>query len=385
MRILQLHTQYRQPGGEDRVVENEATLLRTAGHDVRTLLARNPDDTRSVGTFAAAPWNPAALRRIRREAEAYQPDVVHVHNTWFAMSPAVFTPLQELSIPVVMSLHNYRLICAAGTLFRDGAPCEDCVGSHPWHAVRHRCYRRSAPSSAIAAATIALHRRLGTWQDRVNHYLALTEFGRQEFIAAGLPGDRISVKSNSVEDPGPRTELPSRSDKVVFVGRLSEEKGAHVLLEAWASTDLDLRLVVVGGGPLEPLLRRQAPSSVEFLGSLPTAAVRELLLTARALVFPSICFEGQGLVALEAAAAALPVLASDLGAMAGLFAPGADDLLVKAGDVIALGEGLRQLQDGRFVDDRGRFTRRVYEERYTPVVALHALERAYRTAFRKAG
>jgi glycosyltransferase involved in cell wall biosynthesis len=378
MRILQLHTHYRQPGGEDRVVEDEARLLRRAGHEVGTLRSRNPVGFAAAAPFVAAPWNPAAARRVRRSIDGYAPDAVHIHNTWFAQTPAVLGPLRELGVPVVMSLHNYRLVCAAGTLFRDGAPCEDCVGSHPWHAVPHRCYRGSVPASAVAAATVALHRRLGTWDRQVDRFLALTEFGRREFIAGGLPGDRISVKSNSVDDPGPRPQPPSASDTVVFIGRLSEEKGAHILLDAWGRADLDLRLTVVGTGPLDAQLLREAPTSVEFVGSLPPSSVRELLLRGRALVFPSIWFEGQGLVALEAAAAGLPVLSSDLGAMTGLFAPGGDDLLVPAGDARALSDGLRRLQDDRFVDDHGRFTRRVYEARYTHDVALRALERAYR-------
>jgi glycosyltransferase involved in cell wall biosynthesis len=380
MRILQLHTRYRQPGGEDRVVETEAELLRAAKHDVFTHLEANPVGVGATGPFAAAPWNPVAAKRVRRVAERFRPDVAHVHNTWFAMSPAALTPLRRLGIPVVMSLHNYRLTCAAGTLFRNGRPCEDCVGSHPWHAVEHRCYRGSRPSSAVAAATIALHRRRGTWRTEVDRFLALTEFGRQEFIAAGLPDDRIIVKSNSVDDPGPRPQPPSASDTVVFLGRLSEEKGITTLLEAWRRMSPDLRLVIVGAGPLEATARQQAGGAVEFLGAQPTEAVTSLLLSARALVFPSIWFEGQGLVALEAAAAGLPVLLSDLGAMTELFAPEATDLLFPAGDATALEGRLLRLGDDAFVDSWGRFTRRRFEERYTHEIARRRLEEAYRGA-----
>jgi glycosyltransferase involved in cell wall biosynthesis len=377
MRILQLHTHYRQPGGEDRVVETEAALLRAAGHEVSTLRSRNPEGASAAATFAAAPWNPAAARRVRRAVEAYGPDVIHVHNTWFAMSPAVLPPLRELGVPVVMSLHNYRLICAAGTLFRDGAPCEDCVGDHPWHGVAHRCYRDSVPSSTIAASTIALHRRLGTWDRQVDRFLALTEFGRREFISGGLRGDRIGVKSNSVDDPGPRPRPPSASDTVVFLGRLSEEKGAQVLLDAWERAGTDLRLVIVGTGPLEPQLRTRASATVDLVGSLHSTEVADLLLSARALVFPSIWFEGQGLVALEAAASGVPVLLSDLGAMADLFAPEEGGLHFPPGDRSALARRLEQLEDDRLVDQQGALARRRFEERYTHQVAVRCLEQTY--------
>jgi glycosyltransferase involved in cell wall biosynthesis len=380
MRILQVHTHYREPGGEDQAVETEARLLRDAGHEVLTWRAGNPEGARAAATLAVAPWNRAAAARLRRSAARTQPDIAHVHNTWFATSPAVVASLQELGIPVVMTLHNFRLMCAAATLFRDGATCRDCVGSHPWHAVEHRCYRGSRSQSIVAASTIALHQRRGTWRRDVDRFLALTEFGRQQFIAGGLPADRLEVKSNSVPDPGPRVRPPSAAGTVVYVGRLSEEKGIQTLLEAWqTSAANDLELVVVGSGPLEAELRARAPTSVRFTGSLPRADVATLLLDARALVFPSICYEGQGLVALEAAAAGLPVIRSDLGAMAELFAPGAEDLLFRPGDVASLSAALTLLADDRCVDQEGALARRRFEERYTHEVAARHLEEIYRS------
>ncbi|WP_052667104.1 glycosyltransferase [Nitriliruptor alkaliphilus] len=384
MRILQLHTAYRQAGGEDRVVATEARLLRDAGHEVITYQSANPEGVRTGLSLAAAPWNPARAQAASRVAARLQPDVAHVHNTWFAMSPAVLAPLRRLGIPVVMTLHNYRLVCAAATLFRDGATCEDCVGTHPWHGVRHACYRGSRAQSAVAAATIALHARRGTWHRDVDRFLALTEFGRQEFIAGGLPAARIAVKSNSVDDPGTRPEPPSASRTVVFLGRLTEEKGIRTLLDAWRRSPSQLRLVIVGTGPLEAQVRREASARVRVVGSLPLEEVTSLLLTARALVLPSIWFEGQGLVALEAAAAGLPVVLSDLGAMAGLFAPGADELLFPAGDVDALVGRLARLEDDRFVDGYAAHTRRCFEERYTHDVGLRTLEDAYRDAIEHA-
>jgi glycosyltransferase involved in cell wall biosynthesis len=380
MRILQVHTHYRQPGGEDAVVATEAGLLRDAGHQVLTHRARNPEGARAAASLAAAPWNEVQARTVARQVERLRPDVVHVHNTWFATSPAVFAALRRVGVPVVMTLHNYRLVCAAATLFRDGAPCTDCVGTHPWHGVEHACYRDSRPQSAIAAATIGLHQRRGTWHRDVDRFLALTGFGRDQFIAGGLPPDRILVKPNSVDDPGPRAGPPSASTTVLYLGRLTPEKGIDTLLRAWERSPERLRLVVAGSGPLEAAVRANAPARVDVVGALPPAQVRSLLLSARALVFPSMWFEGHPLVPVEAAAAGLPVVLSDLGAMTDLFSPGAEELLFPPGDVDALTVRLARLDDDRFVDAHGPFTRRRFEERYTHATALESLESAYRSA-----
>ena len=379
LRILQVHTFYRQTGGEDHVVKTDLDLLRGAGHEVHALRAANPAGASAIPAFGRAAWNPSAARRIRGAAERFQPDVIHVHNTWFALTPAVFPSLRELGVPIVMTLHNYRLVCAAATLFREGAPCHDCLGSHPWHAVRHRCYRDSRPESAVAAATIALHHRRGTWHRDVDLFIALSEFGRQRFIDGGLPDERVAVKANVVDDPGPRPEPPSSSRSVLFVGRLAEEKGVATLLDAWAQQTTDLELIVAGTGPLESALRARAPSSVRFVGAQPHDAISELMIGARALVFPSIWYEGQPLVPLEAAAAGLPVLLSDLGAMTEMFAPGAEELLVPPGDPVALAERIDRLEDDAFVDRLGATTRARFEARHHPQAGLERLEEIYRS------
>jgi glycosyltransferase involved in cell wall biosynthesis len=379
MRIMQVHTHYRQGGGEDDVVATELRLLQEAGHEVLAWRSANPYGARAAASLAAAPWNPAAARRARGAARSFRPDVVHVHNTWYASSPAVIAGLRELGIPVVMTLHNYRLICAAATLFRDGAPCEDCIGDTPFHAVSHRCYRDSAAESLIAAGTIALHTRRGTWQRDVDRFIALSEFGRERFIAGGLPASKITLKANSVGDPGPRPQAPSASRSVVFVGRLSEEKGLHVLLEAWRSARSNLQLVIVGEGPLASSLQRSAPESVTLAGRRPHGEVLSLLMTARALVLPSLWYEGQPVVALEAIAAGLPVLLSDLGAMTELLGPGAGSALFPPGDVDALRDRIRSLEEDTFVDVQGDLNRRRFVARFSHSIATQQLETIYRS------
>jgi glycosyltransferase involved in cell wall biosynthesis len=381
LRILQIHTYYRQSGGEDHVVHTDEQLLRQAGHDVHTYRVGNPDDGTAAAAFALAAWNGRAARQIRKYAEQVQPDLIHVHNTWFALSPAVFASLGQLGVPVVLTLHNYRLICAAATLFRDGAPCHDCLGTHPWHAVPHRCYRDSVLASTVAAGTIAVHQRRETWHRDVSTFIAPSDFARERFIEGGLPGDRIVVKLHSVADPGSRRTPPSASRTVLFVGRLAEEKGIATLLEAWRrQPHPGLELTVVGTGPLEAELRRTAPEGVRFLGAQPHEVVLSLMHDSRALVFPSLSYEGaRPLTPIEASAAGLPVLLSDVGSMTEMFSPGADEMLVPPGDVAALGAGLARLDDDALVDRFGAHTRRTFEANHQHDIAVERLEQIYRS------
>jgi glycosyltransferase involved in cell wall biosynthesis len=384
VRILQVHTRYRQPGGEDVVADAEAAMLRQAGHDVVAYDARNPN-----GAFAAAaslvlsPWNPAAARALREAVRRLRPDVAHVHNTWYALSPSVVAELHDAGVPVVMTLHNYRLLCANGMLFRDGRPCEDCVGSHPWHGVRHGCYRASMALSVPAAATIALHRQLGTWQRRVGVFVAMTQFARERFVAGGLPAERIIVKPHFVADLGLRSTPPSASKQLLYVGRLSAEKGVGVLVEAFSRlTDRNgLQLVIVGDGPERAALERRAGPGVRFVGRLSREETLRRMHGARALAFPSIWYEGQPMAVLEAMAAGLPVVASDIGGVAEILERGAG-WLCPSGDAAAWATTLRRLADPAAVDATGLAARARWRERHTPEAGLSRLEAAYERAMR---
>jgi glycosyltransferase involved in cell wall biosynthesis len=252
------------------------------------------------------------------------------------------------------------------------------VGSGPWPGLRHACYRGSRLASAAAAATGSLHRRLGTRQQAVDTFCTLTEFARSVFVRAGLPEAKLCVSPNFVPDPGNRPRPPSASPTLLYAGRLSPEKGLRVLLEAWSQTDLSpLELLIVGTGPLAAELQRAAPTGVRFEGSLRAAEVQERMLNARALLLPSIWYEGQPMVVLEALAAGLPVLASDLGGLPESTGLGAR-WLVPAGDGPELGRRLARLRDNALVDAASRQARERYLERHRPEIALARLEAVYR-------
>lgn len=367
MRILQVHTKYQKEGGEDVIADSEARLLRDAGHEVRQYHSANPRGAlQALAGLTLAPWNPLMARAVRNEALDFQPDVAHVHNTWFQLSPSVLTAIHSMHIPVVMTLHNYRLICANAQLLRAGRICEDCVGTHPWRGVQHRCYRGSIALSAIAASTIAVGRARHAWDGAVDCFIAPSVFLAEKIASGGIPRQRIAVKPHGVADPGDRMRLPSESSTVLFVGRLSEEKGAAVLIEAWANAPPNgLELVVVGDGPQRALLERLGAPGVRFLGWRRREEVQRLMLTARALAFPSIWYEGLPSTVIEGLAAGLPVLASDLGGAAELAGMLGPKWLVAPADVTAWQAALAGLASGSAVDSAGSRGRWVYESRYT--------------------
>ena len=381
LKILQIHNHYREGGGEDTVVGKEAAVLRSAGHTVIEYHVDNPTELFGAATsLLVSPWNPAAARRIRAIVAENLPDVAHVHNTWWALTPSILRALDGLCVPVVVTLHNYRLLCVNAQLFRDGGPCEDCVGTHPWRGVRHRCYRDSYVASAVSAAAIQSNRWLNSWHV-VDRLLVLTDFARSRFLSAGLPPERLHIKSNFVSDPGPRDGSPSSSRTVLFVGRLSIEKGIRQLLDAWGAAKMgDLTLVVVGDGPLRPSLEARSPANVRFIGRLPGNEVEQLMLSSRAMIFPSVWYEGQPMVLLEALAAGLPLIASDIGGVPETIADTRAAMLATPGDPASWVSALEHLENAAWVDGASSAARAVFEDRYTPEIGLRRLIDEYHQA-----
>jgi glycosyltransferase involved in cell wall biosynthesis len=380
LKVLQVHTRYRQAGGEDAVVQTEGDLLRAAGHDVLVHGFDNPTSSREAAKdLIRAPWNRSAARRVTETAREFGADVVHVHNTWFALSPAVFTTVRQAGFPVVATVHNYRLSCVNALHYRDGSVCEDCVGRLPWRGVIHRCYRGSAAQSALVTVTIGTHRIAGTWQRDVDVIIALTSFAAARLVMAGVPPDRIVVKPNVVEDPGPRVNPASTSRRLLFVGRLTEDKGIMDLLDAWAKADsLDLELQIVGDGPLSSTIQSSAQSSVSMTGSISADEVRRLMLGARALVLPSRWFEGLPMVLVEALSCGLPVVVSDHGALPEIA--GEAGVTFTAGDRRDLASVLSRLEDDALVDEKSAAALRTYRERFSPGTGVAQLENIYELA-----
>jgi len=387
LRVLQIHNRYREPGGEDAVAAAEADLLRGGGHAVIEHHVTNPSGgVAAAASLAAAPWNPASAREMRRVIRESAPDVAHLHNTWFTLSPSVLGALSGADVPVVMSLHNYRLVCANALLFREGRPCRDCVGRSPWPGVRHRCYHDSLVQSAAAASTISFNRARGTWVKAVDRFIAPTNSLRETLVTGGLPADRIVVRPHAVADSGRRHRPPSASTTVLYVGRVSQEKGLAILLDAWAiARPRGLELVVAGDGPERATLERRGIAGVRFAGWLPSESIRSLMQTARALAFPSLCYEVFPATIVEAMCAGLPVIASAHGGPAEIVGAIGTEWLAEPGDVAAWAARLEQLATDDGLDAAGARGREIYEAQYAPERGVTSLLDIYRAAMESAG
>jgi glycosyltransferase involved in cell wall biosynthesis len=377
-RVLLVHNAYQQRGGEDAVVEAEAALLRENGHEV-TLYSRHNDEVAGLSRLALARdtlWSPRTGRDLQALISQYRPEVVHVHNSFPLVSPSVYWAAARAGVPVVQTLHNFRLLCPQALLLREGRICEDCVGRVPWRAVQHGCYRGSVVQSAAVAGMLQLHRGLGTWQRKVTLYIALNAFCRDKFIEGGLPADRIRIKPNFVDLPAPALQP---REGFLFVGRFSQEKGLGVLAQALAQAPPGTAVHAAGSGPDAALL--DGAPGVHLLGPLQPVAVYAQMARRRALVLPSIWYENFPRTLVEAFANGLPVIASRLGAMATLVEDGVTGLLFNPGDATDLAAKLAWADAHPAEMQRmGERARRLYEAELTGLANLQQLRAIYREA-----
>jgi glycosyltransferase involved in cell wall biosynthesis len=315
MNILLVHDRYKWKGGEDAVVDAEAALLERHGHTVVRYEASNEaiaaDGVGSrVQTAMRSIWNHQRYRQLRGLIRRHQIAVMHCHNTFPLVSPAAYYAAAAEHVPVVQTLHNYRLVCVNAQLFRNGGPCEACVGHSPLLGVIHACYRGSRLASAAVGAMLVAHRLASTWRRHVDRYIVLTDFARRLFVSAGLPADRVTIKPNFVDpDPGLGQHA---GEYALFVGRLSLEKGVAILIDAWRQLGGTVPLRIVGDGPLRPLVEGACHESpgMTYMGSRSTADVLELMKQATFLVLPSLWYEGFPLVLIEAFSTGLPAVVS---------------------------------------------------------------------------
>jgi glycosyltransferase involved in cell wall biosynthesis len=374
MRISVLHSRYLSgpASGENRVVEDEARLLREAGHRVSVWSPSVEKlKNRPLRVGARALWSREADSELVKMLERDRAEIVHCHNLFPMLSPSVLRT-GSLEAAVVMTLHNYRLLCLPATFLRNGQICEACLGKLPWRGVLYRCYRDSMLASGSIAASLYLHRGLRTFE-HVKLFLAVSEFLRTKHIAAGFSPERILAKPNFA---WPTRRREGAGQFFLYLGRLSPEKGLHILMKAWPGKAG--RLMVVGDGPELARLRELAPPTVEFRGLLGPRGAVDVLSQARALVLPSLSFEGSPRTVPEAYAAGVPVLASRIGALPELVDHEVNGLLVPPGDIPSWTDAIERLSDDREVERMGDSAWRTWREQYSPERGLAALEAAYR-------
>jgi glycosyltransferase involved in cell wall biosynthesis len=388
MRILLVHNRYRSaaPSGENRVVDTEHAALAAAGHDV-DLYVRSSDEiedwprAKKAALPARVVWSRDTRRGLAARIAEFRPDVVHVHNTFPLLSSSVLYACRAAAVPVVATLHNYKLACVSGDFFRQGAVCHDCAQGPPLPGALRGCYRGSRAATAPVALAMTAHRP--AWRSMVSAYIFISAAQRDLLAGLGLPDERVFVRHNLI----PRRDAPQvpRQPAVVYAGRLDEAKGARLLMAGWDSyrasvPDPGLRLVIAGAGPLEQDVAAWAAArpSVEMVGQVSRDECAELMAGARAVLLPSVWEETFGLVVVEAMAVGTPPVAPAHGSFPELIDPDVDGVLFTPGDPAALGRVIADIQASPDQFEKyGAQARLTYERRFDPQRSLDDLVRIY--------
>ncbi|MCC6534653.1 MAG: glycosyltransferase family 4 protein [Burkholderiales bacterium] len=383
MRVLVAHNTYLHRGGEDIVVEAETELLQRFGHEVRHYRRNNEElgGRHKARVAIDTLWSSTTVQELQSIIADFSPDVLHVHNAFPLISPSIYWEASRAHVPVVQTLHNFRLLCPQAMFLRADRVCEDCLSRIPWRGILHCCYRGSATQSAVLAASLSFHRLVGTWQKKVARYIALSEFARRKFIEGGLPADRITVKPNfaaidplsadaasdglrAADSPGSALGPSDGSPGGLYVGRLSTEKGIQLLLSALSKAGVG-PMRFVGDGPEYDCVKRSAYAMP--LGHMPPEGVIRIMRTASFLVVPSICYENFPRTLAEAYACGLPVIASRLGSMVELVQDGITGLLFEPGSSEDLAAKIRwATANPREISEMGRRAKLEYEEKFKP-------------------
>jgi len=369
LKILMSHNYYRQPGGEDRVFATEVAMLREKGHSVIEYTDHN-DRIKTINplvVFRNTLWSSYTCKRFVKLIREEKPDIAHFHNTFPLISPSAYYACKKMNVPVVQTLHNYRLLCPGANFFRSGTFCEKCLyKTPPWPGIFYACYHKSVIHTFVVAIMLTCHRLSGTWKNKVNTYISLTEFARKKFIQGGLPADKIIVKPNFIyPDPG---ERKNDGNYTIFVGRLSPEKGIRTLIKAWELIK-HIPLKIVGDGPLMNELitkvNEKGLKNVEILGKKEKNEVIVLIKNSRFLICPSECYETFGLTAIEAFACGIPVIASKLGALEELIVENHTGFYFNPGNAHSLAETVDSAwRQGNEIKQMGKEARKVFEQKY---------------------
>lgn len=389
MRIVFAHNRYLHRGGEDESREQEMLALKNRGHQIFEYVTDNRDVAKSsyLSTGARSVWNRREKLRVDAFLRKTEADVLKVDNYFPLLSTSIFEAAQSLGVATVLSVRNYRVICPASTLYRDGAPCTKCVGKKfALPAVRHRCYRGSALQSLAVALGNAYGHVGGIWSRVIDNFIAVSEHVRNELVRGGFPSERISVKPNFIRDTGVGD---GSGGYALYVGRLTPEKGISTLLDAWEQIGTVLPLKIVGDGPLQADIQARIKTfpGIEYLGRKPLEEVCELLGRATALIFPSEWSEPFGRAVIEAFSKGTPVIAADTPVVRTLVSHSSNGWLYRVGSSGALVEAVRRMMSDpmRLVEMRA-CARETYLQNYTPELNyLQMMEIFHRAISRKKG
>jgi glycosyltransferase involved in cell wall biosynthesis len=325
------------------------------------------------------------VRRLEEVIADTRPDIAHFHNTFFMISPAAYYACQRAGVPVVQTLHNFRLGCVNACCTIGGKPCQACISMpFAWPGIVNACYRESRAASAAVAGIAAVHKTIGTYRRQVDAYVSLSEFARAIHLRSGIPANLSFLKPNFSSAPAPPSS--SRQDYAFYAGRMVHDKGLYVLLDAWTRLKSPFNLKLAGDGPDLEHLRSQFAHvpGVAFLGQLPRAHVQDLMANASCFIQPSLLLENCGLVVIEALAGGLPSIVSGHGSFAEIVEDGHTGLHFRPGDSADLAEKVEWVRNHPEESARmGLAARERFDERYSPEKNYGQLMCIYEAARRR--
>ena len=384
MRILQIHNMYALRGGEETVVENENKLLNDNGHIVEQYIQDNRDIesfsiSDKISLVSNAIWSRQSYNDLTSKIKTFKPDVCHLHHFYPLLSPSVVDACTDQNIPLVMTLHSYRLICTNSMLYRDGAVCTECVGRSLYHSVKRKCYRDSYFHTFHLAHTIEKARKRNVWDKSISRFIALTHFGKKLFVQGGLPEEKILVKPNFSHTPDIRI-TPSNNNYLLYFGRLDSLKGFDLVMRA-AQALPEYHFVVAGAGPLQSELESLQISNLKYLGVLERDKLAETVFKAALVLFPSVLYEGMGMPIPESFAYAKPILASNIGVIPELIRNGETGILFQVGSLHDFIEKIRwSMNHPTELRQMGDKAFQEFKEKYSPEVAYQQLISIYQEA-----
>ena len=399
MKIALFHNSYRIRGGEDRMFELETDALRKHGHEVITYHIENSEalgqDTlyQKIRTALEAPYSRRSKKSVQRFLKKHQPDISHIHNWFPLITPSIYTAHQKANVPVIQTLHNYRLGCASANYRRDGKDCNSCNRQSNTSSIRHRCYKNSLFGSISWKLIIDRNWRNQTFTQKVDRYLCPSHEVYNRHRLMGIPVEKLQILPNACPDPRSNETIKSKKKQffeVVFAGRLVAEKGTQILVEAWQKIPSKLqqksRLTIIGDGPELVKLKRltQSTANIRFAGELDHSSTLKYFNKSDLLVCPTLWAEPFGLTIIEAMGAGIPIIASEIGAPQELIRSEKTGLLVKAGDAAVLAKALIHLiKNPDIAKDMGDRGRANYEALYTKEAHAKALTATFKETIAK--
>jgi len=373
MKILLIHNAYQKFGGEDVVFRMERQLLKDNGHEVVEYTVSNHDINSDsffgkVKVALETIWSNKQYKKVKRLLKEINPDIVHVHNTFPQLSPSIYWAIKSCNLPVVQTLHNYRLTCANGLLFRSNKPCDLCTTGNFSAALKYKCYRNSLMATAPLVLMQKIHRILGTFNNKVDVYITLNSFNKDIMVKSGLPEEKMYIKPNFINSRN--LSKRSRKKQLIFVGRVSPEKGLDLLLESFTKLKSnEYELVIIGDGPEKDRLQEKYKNVNEicWMGHLSHNEVLNEIEQSRGIIMPSRWYETFGMVVIEAFSVGTPAIGPNHAGIPELIQNGINGYLFNPNDTESLSSVLEEFcgMNDSLWNDLSQEARVSFEKSYT--------------------